>query len=72
MICKNCGEEMLGDGYSLPLHCVDAYEEDWWYSEPDSGPWYCQVDGYVGLHRDDEDDGQPDEMQEWFDFDPYC
>ncbi len=27
--CKRCGDDMLGDGYTLPLHCVNALEEDW-------------------------------------------
>jgi len=39
--CPRCGDDLLGDGYTLPFHCINAYEEDWWYSEPDSGPWYC-------------------------------
>jgi len=41
MRCKNCGEDMSGDGYTIPYHCINALEETWWYSEPDSGPWYC-------------------------------
>ena len=41
MICKNCGDDMSGDGYSLPYHCINAYVEDWWYSAPDEGPFYC-------------------------------
>ena len=39
--CKYCGDDMMGDGYTLPFHCVNALEEDWWYSAPDSGPHYC-------------------------------
>jgi len=44
--CTNCGEYMVGDGYSNgdPVRCPNALEEDWWYSEPDSGPWYCDYD----------------------------
>lgn len=52
MICKHCGEDMHGDGFKLPLHCINASEEAWWYSAPDSGPYYC--DSY---DRDDSDDG---------------
>jgi hypothetical protein len=52
MICKHCGEDMSGDGYKLPFHCINASEEDWWYSAPDSGPYYC--DSY---YDDDSDDG---------------
>ena len=33
-ICPHCGEHMLGDGYTIPYHCPNAYEELWWYSEP--------------------------------------
>ena len=44
--CPNCGETLEGDGYSNgdPVRCPNALEEDWWYSEPDSGPWYCNYD----------------------------
>jgi len=42
MICKNCKEEMSGDGYSLSLHCINVSEEIWWYQAPDSGPYYCE------------------------------
>jgi len=44
--CPNCGEYLIGDGYSNgdPVRCPEALEEDWWYSEPDSGPWYCHYD----------------------------
>lgn len=42
MICKICGEDMVGDGYTLPLHCINRSERDWWYEAPDSGPYYCE------------------------------
>ena len=44
--CPNCGEYLVGDGYSNgdPVRCPNALEEDWWYSEPDSGPWYCNFE----------------------------
>ena len=42
--CKHCGDDLLGDGYTLPLHCVNALEEDWWYSAPNSGPYYCDFE----------------------------
>lgn len=47
--CPNCGETLEGDGYSNgnPVRCLNALEEDWWYSEPDSGPWYCDLDETV-------------------------
>ena len=27
-ICPNCGEHMEGDGYTFPVRCPNAYEED--------------------------------------------
>lgn len=38
MICKTCGEDMIGDGYTSALHCpnVDAYD-----LEPDANPKHC-------------------------------
>lgn len=45
-VCPKCGEYLVGDGYSNgdPVRCPNALEEDWWYSEPDSGPWYCDFE----------------------------
>jgi len=40
--CPNCGEFLSGDGYGTPERCPNASEERWWYSEPDSGPYYCE------------------------------
>jgi hypothetical protein len=40
--CRNCGEGLDGDGYGMPERCPNALEADWWYSEPDSGPYYCE------------------------------
>ena len=62
-ICPNCGEHMTGDGYTLPYHCPNAYEEDWWYEPPDSGPWFCNLN---------EDYDEPTEMDEWASYDPDC
>ena len=41
--CKNCGERLDGDGYSDPMRCPDATEDDWYFSAPDEGPFYCEV-----------------------------
>ena len=41
--CKKCGGEMISHSWS-PSHCEYALEEDWWYSEPDSGPYYCNYE----------------------------
>lgn len=39
--CCNCGGTMVGDGYTIVLHCeyVDCPED----VEPDSKPIYCEV-----------------------------
>lgn len=42
MICKNCGEQMIGDGYAVVVHCPNADEYD--YMEPDASPVYCTTD----------------------------
>jgi hypothetical protein len=42
MTCPNCGDDLIGDGYTTVIHCagieppVDA--------EPDSGPIYCEFE----------------------------
>lgn len=65
-ICPNCGEHMIGDGYTLPSHCPNAYEDDWWYEAPDSGPWYCNE------NDDNNNYYEPTEIDEWASFDPDC
>lgn len=42
--CPNCGENLSGDGYTLPIHCINRNETDWWYEAPDSGPYYCDFE----------------------------
>lgn len=42
--CPTCGEYLNGDGYGMPVRCPNASEDRWWYSEPDSGPYYCLED----------------------------
>jgi len=49
--CKNCGGDMIGDGYTSVIHCEYADEEDYLYSAPDSGPFYC---GYGDLPEEKE------------------
>jgi hypothetical protein len=41
MRCKTCGDDMSGDGYKIPLHCINVSEEVWWCEAPDSGPYFC-------------------------------
>lgn len=52
MICKSCGDDMSGDGYTIPFHCIRVSEEDWWYTPPDSGPYYCDED--LGFFYEDD------------------
>lgn len=41
-VCRNCGESMVGDGYSVVYHCPFVMEDElWMYSEPDADPVYC-------------------------------
>ena len=44
MICKECGSEMLGDGYSEVIHCAYASDDTYMYVEPDADPIYCVLD----------------------------
>lgn len=41
--CKVCGGEMVGDGYTLVIHCenIDTYGLGY---EPDAEPVYCDGD----------------------------
>ena len=50
MTCPNCGEPLLGDGYSTVLHCPNAEGESdtsWQYAEPDAAPFYCDGDEHL-------------------------
>ena len=40
--CPNCGGAMLGDDYTVPVHCEFADYPD--EAEPDSGPYYCDFE----------------------------
>ncbi|HBR4230805.1 TPA: hypothetical protein L9U69_004395 [Klebsiella pneumoniae] len=39
--CKNCGEQMDGNGYSRVIHCPNANVEKYDYHEPDAEPVFC-------------------------------
>ena len=41
-------------------------------SESEVADFARKNDIITWLDRDEEDDGQPDEAQEWYDFDPDC
>lgn len=51
MICKHCGNDMLGDGYNSVYRCVNIreplYSEIEEFAEPDSGPWYCSEEDFT-------------------------
>lgn len=40
-VCKNCGSDMIGDGYTMTRHCetLDIIGEGY---EPDCAPIYCK------------------------------
>lgn len=42
MNCKECGEQMEGDGYRTVLHCPNATDIEIDYLEPDAAPAYCE------------------------------
>lgn len=49
--CKDCGENLEGDGYKTVIHCPNADDQLTAYAEPDAGPFYCgwnepEVDGW--------------------------
>lgn len=39
---------MLGDGYTIIYHCIDAPAGEWEFDPPDSNPVYCE-----GYREDD-------------------
>ena len=41
MTCPRCGGDMIGDGYTLVMHCENADEEAYFDHEPDASPVYC-------------------------------
>ena len=41
MNCKDCGEQMEGDGYTTVLHCPNVDASD---REPDCDPVHCETD----------------------------
>lgn len=39
--CTDCGEDMVGDGYTVVMRCPNADDEDFQSRAPDDGPFYC-------------------------------
>ena len=42
-----------------------------WLSERDVAE-FARANDYIVAQDEDDDDGQPDEAQEWYDYDPDC
>ena len=75
-------EEMLDDCEGLVELCGMTYSASYVLREVDPVAYRCGFNDYVDSLTDDdifvegltesEDDGQPDEAQEWESFDPDC
>lgn len=47
MTCRNCNEDLIGDGYRSPMHCpniTDEQEVELNYREADADPLFCNLD----------------------------
>ncbi len=53
--CNQCGGEMIGDGYTLVMHCEYADEEDYWYHECDAAPVECNYEARTAKYNYEED-----------------
>lgn len=45
MICRNCGEQMYGDGYKVVISCPnisESQQSEVEFMEPDADPVYCE------------------------------
>lgn len=49
-----------------------VYQDGDCWLVPKGMEWSDEEDGYVWPSEEDEHDGQPDEAQEWHDYDPDC
>lgn len=45
-VCKDCGEERMGDGYASVLRCPHTAEAEYEGSAPDAGPFDCGYPAY--------------------------
>ena len=41
MRCKDCGGRMIGDGFTMVIHCEEGDDSLSWDHEPDAAPVYC-------------------------------
>ena len=44
MICKECGEQMIGDGFNFAIRCPNSNPQLSEFNEPDTEPVYCNGD----------------------------
>lgn len=51
--CPHCGGDMDGDGYTTPVMCEYFEPHPDLCPEPDSGPWYCNTDGFTTFEQCD-------------------
>ena len=42
MRCPRCGGSLIGDGYSMVVHCEFAEDDEIWETEPDAGIILCK------------------------------
>lgn len=52
--CKDCGEQMEGDGFTVVFHCPNTHEYDYYDMPPDSGPYYCGMENEDDYHWADD------------------
>jgi hypothetical protein len=52
--CKHCNGDMIGDGFTMPMQCEDFREHPDLCPEADSGPWYCNTDGFTTFEECEE------------------
>lgn len=45
--CPVCNEILEGDGYTRAMCCPHFQGHEDLCPEPDSGPWYCNTDGFT-------------------------
>lgn len=44
MNCTKCGGDIIGDGYTSPMHCEFADEEEYEFDEPDCNVIECDFE----------------------------
>ncbi len=57
MNCKDCGEQMEGNGYNTVLHCPNVDVSD---ITPDCDPVYCETDDELSEFEEEYNNMLPD------------